>query len=498
MKPQFDPSKPFEPVGKPAFDPSKPFEPVEDQKLPSRPGEAALQGFGQAGTFGYLPNIQAAAQKVTDPLFSAITGQDVEPESYVEARDKLKKRDEGLLESNPGSYMAGQVAGSLATPVPGSGLIKGAGVAKAAARGALGSAIYNPGETEGEISGLQLGDRAKQAAVGGLIGGGLEKTGQVLKSMAPKFKSASNFLTTSAIGAQKGDFKRLLRKDELDEVAEFARKHGLGKNLESAYVKSQEMLDDAGPKISQIYKSAQAQVNDPNFLKSLKPEQAKTLLDSELMPKKIAKEIYEDLSKEWTGKAGGKQVLNRVATELDELKGLGKVTDIDQLLKFRRSVDDLINFDKPIKDMAGGQEALASIRRAVQKKIDNRIDALDKVVGGDSLKALKDLNRTYKNASTIQKISQAAKAGDEAKMALGLPELIAGGALGAGSAVYNQDSGPESIAKGLLGAVALKGARKFGPGLAAPVIGAMSRPAEAVGGFLQSPATQRVIDRSRR
>jgi hypothetical protein len=489
-------------------------EPIQKEQ-PPRKAEAALQGLGQASTLGYLPNIQAAAQKVTDPLFSAITGSEVEPESYIEARDDATKRDAGLLKQHPGAYMAGQAAGTLLTPTPGLGLatkgasiLKGGLATKAALQGAIGSALYNPGEVEGEISGLQLGDRAKQGFAGAVMGGGISKAGQALGSLAPKLKQASNFLTTSAMGAQKGDFKRLLRKEELDEVAEFARKTGivkLGNNVDDVVARSKEILQDAGPKIKQIYTQTQAIVNNPKFLKNLKPADAKALLDSELMPKKIAKELGDELVKEWTGKAGGKQVLGRVLGELDQLKQLGKVTDVDELLKFRRSVDDLINYDKAMRDMPGAQEALVNVRRFIQNKIDNRINTLDKIVGGDSLKQLKVLNNTYKNASTIQKISEAAKAGDNAKMLFGITErqaALGGAGLGAMSAMadgqVDENDLMTPIAYGLLTGAGSKLGRRYGPGVGAPLLSGAGRLADGVGGLLQSPKTQDMVNRMRR
>ena len=71
-KPKFDPSKPFDVADKPVFDPNKPFDIAEEspKSVDSSKAESFLQGFGQAGTLGYLPNIQAAVEPYTDKIVS--------------------------------------------------------------------------------------------------------------------------------------------------------------------------------------------------------------------------------------------------------------------------------------------------------------------------------------------------------------------------------------------------------------------------------------------
>lgn len=490
---------------------------VQEDAGPSllKKAEAGVQGLGQGGLMGYLPNIQAASEQVTFPIMSALSGQNVEADPYVKARDAYKQRDVALQKEAPGSYLAGELAGAVATPVPGMGLLKSSKVGAkigqaglAAAQGAIGSALYNPGDVEGQVSGLQLGERLKQGAAGGLLGGGMTKVGQSISKLAERSGKAANFLTTKAIGAQKGDFKKILKKNELDEVAEFARKSGIvkaGNNIDEVVTRTDEILKDTGPKIKQIYAQTQAKVNDPAFLKTLKEDQVKKLFESELVPEAIVKEINEKLSSQWTKKAGGQQVLSRIQPELEQLKNLGPVTDVEDLLKFRQSVDDLINFDKPLRDMAGGQEALVTMRRAIQDKIDNRIGVLDDIVGGSSLKELKTLNRAYKNASTIKSISQSAQAGAEANLMFGLTDRqMFGSGLGLGALASMADGNLDEgdVYKPLMFAAATgagsKLSKRYGAGVGAGLLSKARKPLEKAGGLLQSPITQRAVDRLRR
>ena len=143
--------------------------------------------------------------------------------------------------------------------------------------------------------------------------------------------------------------------------------------------------------------------------------------------------------------------------------------------------------------MSGGQEALVQVRRKIQEAIDNRIKTFDKIVGGSEMKTLKDLNRTYKNASTINSISKKATAGLEGNMAFGLPELIVGGAAGAGSAAYEAAQGRpegaiESAAKGLLAGAALKTGRTFGTALGQAALSRGGQMLQGAGQNLQQRA----------
>lgn len=477
-----------DPVAQQIVDGPKPWEKFSPESKKIDRGEAALQGFGQAGTFGHLPNIQAAVEPVTDKIFGFLTGKKVDDDrSYVERRDTNIKRDKELSKS--GAYTAGQIAGSLATPIPGSGLIKGAGVGAKLGKAALGGAIagtaYNPGEVEGEVNPLQTGDRLKGGAIGGLIGAGtqglLSVGGKLASSWGNKGKGlekASNMSAVSSIGAQKGDIKKLMNKSQIDSVGKFLKEEklvGIGKNYEDAYNGAQGILKEEGPRIGEIYNSVQQKISDPKFLQSLKPDQAKKLAETSLSPSQIASELGSKFSQELKGKAGGKAALSRITGELESLAELGDDVNIDQLLDTRRSFDDLINYDKSVKDMPLAQEYLKKTRDFIQNKIDGRIKALDEVVGGDQLKQLKLSNKRYSNASNVFNIAKQKVAGEEAKMSLGIPELMVGGAVGLGDAAQQVSEGDfegllGSAGKGILAGAAMKGARRYGPGIATKIL----------------------------
>lgn len=174
-KPPFDPNRPFERVTKPPFDPSRPFEQVKTPASKSGGllgmGEAFIEGIGNAGTLGYLPQINAMVAKGVDKLAG------FEDDGYVANRDYFAKRGEKLAEENPGSYVAGNLVGAVGMPVPGLGVGKIAKTAgllpklgQAAKTGAIMGAAYNPGEEYGRVDPIQLKKRAMNAGTGLLAG----------------------------------------------------------------------------------------------------------------------------------------------------------------------------------------------------------------------------------------------------------------------------------------------------------------------------------------
>ena len=116
--------KPWETYGQAAAATEAPQRPEPTQRT-----EAALEGFGEASTFGYLPQLQAAAGKVLQPVFSAMTGKDIGPVDYEAEKAHFEGRQEQLQEKHPGYYTGGQVAGFIAPGMAAGkvakGLIKG-------------------------------------------------------------------------------------------------------------------------------------------------------------------------------------------------------------------------------------------------------------------------------------------------------------------------------------------------------------------------------------
>lgn len=183
----------------------------QPQQASGGAAQAALEGYGQTATLGYLPQLQAAASQGIDKVTGALgvgpagvdaqlraQGFNVPEESYVDARDQNIARHEQQYEEHPGATLAGKAAGlagsMLITPAAaGLKAARGAGLAKtaltAAGSGALQGAAYNPGDEKGVVHNplegdFQAGDRAKNAAIGAAIGAPMGAAGYGIGKLA--------------------------------------------------------------------------------------------------------------------------------------------------------------------------------------------------------------------------------------------------------------------------------------------------------------------------
>jgi hypothetical protein len=140
--------------------------------------ESGLRGLGQGALFGFGDEAEAGVRS----MFGG--------NSYDEELATARHANDVAAEQNPGSYYAGDVAGTVGSMfVPGLGVVgnagravKGAGVASTLARGALSGAVAGGARGVGEGDGV--GDRlmrgAGGAALGGAAGGAMGAGGAAL------------------------------------------------------------------------------------------------------------------------------------------------------------------------------------------------------------------------------------------------------------------------------------------------------------------------------
>lgn len=180
------------------------------------PLEAGLESFGQVAAMGYLPQAQAGTQKAIDALFGSPTAEAdaklkeqgfslPEEESYVEARDSYIDRGEKLSEENPLASTVGTGLGIGASMLaPGMAAGKGAGFLSGMGRGAVAGgaqgAAYNPGDEEGEVDPLQLGDRALNAGIGATLGGAIGGATGIAGKLAKRQKMTDQIKDSAGLG----------------------------------------------------------------------------------------------------------------------------------------------------------------------------------------------------------------------------------------------------------------------------------------------------------
>jgi len=454
--------------------------------------QTALEHGANATTLGYLPQLQAAAAKPIYGLMNAVTGNNVQPDSYVEERDRNAKRLAAGAEANPKTALAGTIGGAvvggLATPVPALGAAKGilGAAARGAAYGGLMGLVQNPGDVDGEISPLQLGDRVanagKGAALGGLVGGSAETVrkgiGAISKIPAALKNTAENQAFRSS-GAMLKDFRaagarggKQAGETNVNKLGRFMLDEGLagaGKGVDEVAENSRAIVEKSGQALEGIYKKAVAAAKDPAIFQNMPG----------LNPTRDKAEILKAVADDLGDSTHAKTALKKVGSYIDQLsKKYGDTTlDPKTTNDIKGFMDETINYSRnPLSKKPGTEQGFSSARKLVSKKIDDSIKYLGEKIGSPELvNALKQENARYGMSKQVYNIASDRVAREGANRMVSLTDTIAGGAggaIGAGAASATGGSNPldqggGALAGGLLLGAANHFGRKYGPGLIA-------------------------------
>lgn len=158
---------------------------AEEQKTFS-PVEAGARGFVQGATLGLSDEAKGLAAG-TKALFS---GKKV-GEEYDRARDEERQLNKMASEESPVEYTVGEVGGGILSPSP----IKGGGLAKTAAKGAIEGGVAGFGMGEGDIS-----EQAKSTVTGAGLGGTIGAAAKGVEAVGGKLISAAD----EAVGSMRG------------------------------------------------------------------------------------------------------------------------------------------------------------------------------------------------------------------------------------------------------------------------------------------------------
>jgi hypothetical protein len=267
-------------------------------------------------------------------------------------------------------------------------------------------------------------------------------------------------------------------------------------------------------------------------------DEVKQALDAtKVTGRQLAADVLKEARKELRGTAEGKKALGQLRSEMRNLASLDKrkiayktetvptmtrgslgelvegtkqvttkietspETPFEALLKYRQSLDDVAGYNKTFNESKSGQKALKIARGVIKEKLDQRIDNLDSIarrMGGDAqqrTKDLKALNERYRLAKNVNTMAKDRAAGEAAKVNLGLLETITGAGIAGGRMAQGEDP-VKAIGTGLVGGIALRQARKYGPGLGYQglVLGEkLAAPARALGRGMQQIPTQGVV-----
>lgn len=471
--------------------------------------EAALQGFGEGASFGYLPQLQALTEQglqfmgldptqSIDEQLRAKGFQVPGPSSLTEKEAQFETRQGKLREAAPEEFLGGQIAGAVTGGVAAGGAgaagIARAGIKPAAtglgriAAGSLsgaGAGLLQAPEGERIISeGLDISGRLEQAKTGAKFGALASAAPEALKQIGKLSKSGSRMFALKSLGLKQSTLNKITAKGKkasnANEVADELLKRNLiqpGQTIEDAAEKIGQELDVVGEQIGEIYKSVDDSMARPEFWQNLSTEQLNRLNNSTISARTLAQKVLKDVSRQFKGTANKKAA----AREMDEIFremiadfGTDGPINLKDMQRFRRSIDDRIrDFVSPDKTV---DKVRLIIRNKMQDLVQSRVDAFDAVSKSKRLPApirseiqplvneLKSANKSFsklKDAETVVKNGLGLKG----NRFLGLSESIG---FGTGYASGEGDF-TDRLAKGIaLGAGArflkTRGA-SFGPAL---------------------------------
>jgi hypothetical protein len=394
----------------------------EPAPLPGQGGAAqtALESFGDTATLGYLPQLQAMAEKPMAKVMDLVTGNDVAEHlpDYVDRRDENIARQEAQSKAHPYASAAGTLAGvGVSAALPGMGaakLAKGASLATkigtGAAQGAATGALYNPGDEKGVQDTFQVGKRAGNAALGAATGGLMAGAGAGVSRLAEKHRMIDRVKDSAGLSKSvKSEIDSALNKVTEKQVAPKADK--LKELLQGKSVEvNPERLRGISPGLDNLASKMSGKVNEEGRrqMSATRAQRLKQLLDGR---------AQYGASKPFDNTAVAKGETAQKAADIVRRK----LSDLDpQVGKLNDEMGEAIRLRNALRTKSASAP-ISAIRGEAGTDRGSLIDAVDKMAGsklerlsGDIEDARKTLFKPSNIAHPLMLPGEALKAGKRA------------------------------------------------------------------------------------
>lgn len=452
---------------------------VEQPTDDSRPSMAssALQGFGQGGTLGFLPWLQAKAQQAGEgigqigegefqrglsnvgsalaglnPTTAPFTAMTPDTGDFNVYRQQFANEDKKKREANPLTYGGSAFLGGMAMPLPGGGALKGAGflknVGQAVKTGAGMGALAGFGNAASE--GMDLPDTAmnavKGAGWGGAVGAGLGAAGYGIQRLAEGGRGVSASGLLRSLGANKKEIRGVnrgptsnteLARDAIDSgilgPGGFGTVGGVAERAEAVSGAREGQLQG----VLQSIDKGEKNVNPVDLMAELQALKEAGLREGKGVNEGYIKKI-DDL-------------IDNVAATAEargESEGMS-LADVNQYLKrplSKAKGDAMRSLVTPEGAKLGASHGYDTTRRFIEGQA-------ERLAGPESREALIAANRELGKSTQIGKFLDELKQRDAANKMFGLSEQNAATAGAAGS---------QSILAGGLTGLGMSAVRNFG------------------------------------
>lgn len=427
---------------------------AKDFSLNGRDGHSSaqtlLEHYGNAATLGYLPELQAATGRLLPNPNAAIDAKlksegfnIIEPTGYIAERDQNVRRLKEQERENPKAALVGSLAGAGASalltaglmPPLGAGVSTGAKAIQAAKAGAIQSALQNPGSNKGDVSPLQLEERVKNAALGGVLGGGLSLGVSGLtkgaSALSEALKGKAEEKAAKSAGMMLKDFRALYGKDKVNEVG----RELLDSEVVTPLATPTKIAERVSPSIEAKNKQVadlvarySEKLKDPKFIENLTPESKEKLASVLYNPEKESVQLFKQFVDKY-----GEENIDRLSPALNEFRSLGSqgsqslsLADTQaQKQRLNNLVKDTV-YNKLPKDRSISDSALLARQGSLRQGVENVSDFVASQLG-ENPGQVKEINRRMGNLIQMKDIAQDRIARDAANRAFGLTDTISGG-----------------------------------------------------------------------
>lgn len=439
----FDPDKFLE--KKARFDPDKFLEKIEGNKEDSGGAfMSALESFGKGATLGYLPQIQAKSQPITDRIYNLLNLGEVEPAplsqltknstEYIKARDlnirRQKQQEKEFPKTTKVSEVLGGIASSVAVPAS-----RATGIARLAksvgSAGAYG-ALSNPEDIEGTINELQLDQRAKNAVISALTGlgaeAGLKAIEKLSKPLADSIIDTARRRAAKALGAERAT-SRELGEEGILEVGEFALRNkasefpggkekriispSLFDNTKKMAQRIEQSQSAAGKRMGEVYESL-----DEAGIKEFSPYQTALKIEEEV----------GDFWKSPINKAEQRQLENTIESVV--MRNPSGNISFREAQKLKEELGKVAKWNNKInvtdkEQMA--RDAYGIVNRAIDEAVEK---GSEKIKDPNLLNSLKEAKTLFSSTKKAEKLIENRLAREQGNKFFGISDYM----LGAGGA----------------------------------------------------------------
>jgi hypothetical protein len=369
----------------------------EPPKPPPGKVESFLRGARSGVTFGFGDELAGA-------LESVLTGKE-----YGKARDEARALDKAAKEANPGTYLAGEIGGGVASAVvPGGAIVKGAGVAANIARGAGAGILAGIGSSEADLTKGDVEGIVKDAATSGLVGG---VVGGVVGTAAQKLLHGAQGRVDKTLMSDIGDRATPTLRKKLADIAPAVRETARSTGLAEVAREPAELASQAttvrkaiGQRIGETYKALDKHYTGANIddvTTAIRSVKARYDTPADATVRKQIDAEIENITEMW-GKKGrvGLEQLNRYIGKL-ESKGFAGA-DLTPAAGAQLKRDLAGQLEGVLqKRFAEIQEHAANV--ATSPSIAQRPVFAEAQEAAEGLRALEQLNQQYRALKLIEK-----------------------------------------------------------------------------------------------